>query len=113
MSQKGAGHRGAAQALGHERQVEQLEPGSAELLGDRRAAEPHLDEGLPQIGVVTGVAVEDLAHPRERALVLRQLANGLQEQLLLFRDVEFHGYLLLCAAWSRGSPRPRSPMMLR
>ncbi len=97
----------------HLREVEHLESGAPELFRDRRTADAHLDQGLPEFWIVARVAVEDLAHPRERTLVLGQLSNRRLEQLLFFRDVEVHGYLLLWAAQSRGRPRPRSPITLR
>ncbi len=63
--------------------------------------------------LVTLLAVEDLTQTRGWALVLDELLHRLAQHLLLFGKIEIHWALLLSAAASRGSPRPRSAMTLR
>jgi hypothetical protein len=67
------------------------------LLGNDETGEPHLDQVLPERRIVPRIPLEDLAQARRGALVLEELANGLLEKLLFFRDVEVHLPELLSA----------------
>ena len=57
--------------------------------------------------------VEDLPQAGGRALVVDELLNRFLQHALLIREVEIQFDLLLSAAMSRGSPRPRSAMTFR
>ena len=104
-----------AERFGAHREVEKLEVRSAVLLGHDETRDSHLDEALPQRGVVPGVALEDLAQVRRGQLVREQLLDGLLQQFLFFREIEIHCFALLSAfaKVSRGRPSPRSPTTLR
>ena len=88
---------GAAERLGRERQVDQLEAGATVLLGQVESREAELRHALPQGRIEARLPLEDLAHHRHRALVLEELGNRLLEQLLLVRESEVHLPGLPCA----------------
>jgi hypothetical protein len=90
VSVEGARQCGISQHLGDQGQVEHLEAGAAVGLGHAQARDAHLDQALPQGGVVATAGVEDLAQPRRRALRLGEAAHGLLQQLLLLGQSEMH-----------------------
>jgi hypothetical protein len=55
-------HRAAAELLGDERELEQLEAGAAECLRHAEAGDADLREALPERGHGLVLAVEDRAH---------------------------------------------------
>jgi hypothetical protein len=90
VPEEGARRPTVGQGLGHQGQVDQLQPRASELLGHLQAGDAHLGQAFPEDRIVARVAVEDLAQARQGALVVDELPDGFLEQLLLFRDVEVH-----------------------
>ena len=73
--------------------------GAAELFGDRNAEKAHLGEALPQLLVVSRVAVEHGAHRLGRGF-FREIFSRLVAQLLLVvGEIEIHGSLLGLMMW--------------
>ena len=83
-------HRAAAELLGDERELEQLEARAAVRLGHREARDADLGEPLPERGHGLALAVEDRAHRLRRALLRDEAAHRVLEQLLLFGEGEIH-----------------------
>ena len=91
VAHEGARQTALADHLLGEREIEQLETGAAVRLVDHETREPHLDEPLPEVGLVAVSPIEDLAQPRRRALVVEIAPDGVLEHLLLFTEAEVHG----------------------
>ena len=84
------GHGAAAQLLGDQRELEQLEARAALRLGHDEARDADLGEPLPERRHLLPVAVEDRAHLLRRALLRDEAAHRLLQQLLLVREREIH-----------------------
>ena len=81
--------------------------------GQPRDAE--VGETLPEGRVVSGLALHDRPDARRRTLALEVAADRVLQEELVVGEAEIHVARAVRAYFreSRGSPRPRSAMMLR
>ena len=87
---EGGGGDCVAQGLGHQRCVQQAQVAAPQRLGDQDAGDPQLGEGTPDRHVVRAALVAQFAHPGDGDLVAEEVADGLLEQQLVFRESEIH-----------------------
>ena len=105
-------HRAAAELLGDERELEQLEAGAAVRLRHDEAGDADLGQPLPERGHGLALAVEDRAHRLRRALLRDEAPHRALEQLLFLGEGEIHRARAISEETSPGA-RPAFSRMIR
>jgi hypothetical protein len=76
--------------------------GAAELFGDRDAEKAHLGKALPEVPVVSRLALEHRAHRFRRALFGEEFPRLVAHLFLFVGEIEIHGAVLaLLRSWLR------------
>src|SRR5205085_10929945 len=96
-----AGYERATELLEQDDEVEEAEARTAVLIGDQQSLPALFRHLLPQLWRVSLLVLLHLAHERLRALLFEEVARGVLQQLLFFRQSQVH---LLSAFLSTAVP---------
>jgi|GEM_PF-4889634 len=93
-----------------QRRIEQPHPHAAMFLGDQHARDAKFGERLPHIAGIGRMFIRRLAHAFQRRHFFERPSDAFLEQLLVFRQSEFHVPLLTLSPVSvRAACRARVP----